>query len=356
MSYDLDELRARVDLEGLVNERTAPARRNGSTVYYHCPNPEHPDRSPSFTVNTSTQRWRCWSACDRSGGAIDLAVWLDGLTVGEAIERLAQRVGLEPTGGTRSPRPTRSTFTPAASPPPPPVKYVTVPVDTAEPVSDDEAAPIITMFLDDRGWSEALLEVVPLSVVRDRSGRYRVRIPFLKGGRPLLWQDRATHPIQEPKYLTPAGAVLYPFHLDSLSRYEGEPETWPACPVLGCPAVWIVEGPTDAMTLLNLWPTMSVIGLPGVGAWSSSYAPLLADLPVVVITDNDDAGRELSRKLAADLEPYCAVIPVDVPEGVNDVSAWYRAYLGEPQMFTDDLIELVHAAADRVAGTAEVMS
>ena len=103
----------RLDLEAEVERRAGPPTRvSGGTATFHCPNRDHPDKMPSFTVKDG--RWRCWSACDRGGDVIDLVAWLDGLTKGEAIEELARRVGLERQTLPRPAQPAR-TLTPDAA-------------------------------------------------------------------------------------------------------------------------------------------------------------------------------------------------------------------------------------------------
>lgn len=83
----------RIDLLGEIERRAGPpVRTSGGTATFHCPHPDHPDQRPSFTVKDG--RWRCWSACDIGGDAVDLFVWLDELSKAEAIERLAGQVGL----------------------------------------------------------------------------------------------------------------------------------------------------------------------------------------------------------------------------------------------------------------------
>jgi hypothetical protein len=351
-TYDLATLKDRADLVAEVADRTGhPGKYAGATVTFPCPNPSHADRHPSFTVNTSTGRWKCWSQCGRGGDVIELVEWLDGLNTGEAIRYLAGRYGL--TADTS--RADTRRRAPKAPPAPKPPAVVTRPDDTSRPHPDpEEAARILDTFCEGRKWSAKTAAAVGLSVVLDRDGKPRVRFPFLRGGELLLWQDRATLEGQGPKWITPAGAVLYPFGLDGLEAFGGNLDDCPPCPIIGVPAVWIVEGPADAVTLLNLWPTLTVLGLPGTPSWKAHYAEALQGLPVVVIMDNDDPGRKVRAAITADLHTAGAVpLNVEVPADYNDLSEWYAA--AGWRTFATDFLDLTEAAED-AALTEEVAS
>src|SRR5690606_37423102 len=56
--------------------------------------PFHDDKSPSFYVRPSVGSFHCFG-CGEGGGVIDFLMRIDHLTFPEAVERLAQRVGVE---------------------------------------------------------------------------------------------------------------------------------------------------------------------------------------------------------------------------------------------------------------------
>jgi hypothetical protein len=345
--YDLDDVKRRADVAREVADRSGAGKVSGSTITYRCPNPSHPDTHPSFTVKTTTGAWGCWSRCDAHGtGAIDLVMWLDGCDLADAVEYLGDKYRADRRTNSSSTNRHRRPSTPAMKPKPTP-RLVTTPEDTARTIPQDSAQRILDRFLAGRGWSAETAEMLGLSVVVDRYGRPRVRVPFLLDGTAHLWQDRATEPEQSPKWLTPSDAVLYPLGVDCLRRYDGPADTWPTCPIVGCPAVWIVEGPADAVTLLNLWPTLSVLGLPGATSWKPHYSTALSGLVVVVITDNDPAGTTLRATLNDELGNLCAVVNVPVPETVNDLGEWYQVAGWET--FCAELLNAVDAAADAEA-------
>lgn len=339
--YDLDELKRRADLVAEVADRAGEdGRRSGRSVSFRCPNPSHPDRSRSFTVDRDRGRWRCWSQCDRSGDVIDLVVWLDNVTARDAIEHLAGRYGLS----ARTPATGRTTSRPK-NPPPPPVRTVSPATDTARPHPDPErAAHLLARFVEGREWSPEVAESVGLSVVLDSKGRPRVRFPFHRGGEVLVWQDRSTGD-HEPKWLTPSGATLYPFGLEQLERYPADLDAGPVCPVAGLPAVWLVEGPADAVTLRSVWPTITALGVPGSGGWRMNYAHALRGLSVVVVTDNDPAGEKLREKVNPDLRDAGAFpVNVHVPAEYGDLSDYFLA-VGRDR-FAHDFYVLANSAPE----------
>jgi DNA primase len=341
MSYDVADLKDRADLAREVADRVGSGKVAGKTITYPCPNPSHSDTHPSFTVDTVAQRFRCWSQCGKGGDVIDLVEWLDGLSTADAIEYLGRKYRANEQSRDEW---ARTAKRPAPSKPAP--KLVTRAKDKATPLDGDSSARILARFIESRGWSADTAQAVGLSVVRDSKGAARVRFPFLKDGEPLVWQDRATQDGQLPKWLTPKGATLYPFGIDCLDRYDLSPDLWPVCPVVGAPAVWIVEGPADAVTLLNLWPTLSVLGCPGVEGWKPHYSQAVEGLPVVVVADNDTAGENLRAVLDEELADLAAVIHVRVPEQHNDLGEWYLGAGWET--FCADLIGLTDAAAAAV--------
>jgi hypothetical protein len=279
--------------------------------------------------------------------------WLDGLNTRDAIVYLADRYGLT-ADASRSDSPRRAPVKKAPPAPKPPA-VVTRPDDTSRPHPDPvEAARILDTFLEGRKWSAKTAEAVGLSVVLDRERLPRVRFPFLRGGELLLWQDRATLDGQLPTWITPTGAVLYPFGIDGLEAFGASLDDCPACPIVGVPAVWIVEGPADAVTLLNLWPALTVLGLPGTHSWQARYAEAVQGLPVVVVMDNDPPGREARAAITADLHNAGAVpLNVEVPAEHNDVGQWYLATGRET--FAAELFDLIEAA-ENAAVPEEVAS
>lgn len=287
----LSDLVDRVDLCSLLERYSGPGKPSGHTVLFRCPNPEHPDNHPSFTVNRSKagkQQGRCFSQCNWHGDALDLVQWLEGLSAGEAAAWLRRWLGdaeWEP-----APR------APKAAPKPSAPRVLT---DSAPKPDPDRAAWLLGKYLEARGWPTEVVDRFGLEVVTDSHGAERIRHPYYSptasGGWVLSWwQDRGTKG-SRIKWLSPKDAPPVLYNLRSLETDE-------------LSAVVITEGPADCITAtlaLEDLPSVAVIGVPGAGAWRTEWAELLTGLRVVVAADDDEAGRRLEEAVRASVR--CSV-------------------------------------------------
>lgn len=98
----IDDLLARVDIVDVVQERVA-LKRAGRDWSARCP--FHDERSPSFTVSPAKQFYHCFG-CGAHGSAIGFLMNYDRLEFQDAVEELANRVGLKVPyeGGRAAPR------------------------------------------------------------------------------------------------------------------------------------------------------------------------------------------------------------------------------------------------------------
>ena len=101
----------------------------------------------------------------------------------------------------------------------------------------------------------------------------------------------------------------------------------------------IVEGEKDADNLTDALKKLDLKGGrvavttnfegAGPGKWSRSYSPYFAGKDVVILPDNDDAGRARGEEIAASIYPYAAGIKVvmlsDLPEK-GDVSNYLESH------------------------------
>lgn len=304
MDDRIPDILERVDMHALVlREGAVESNRVGT---YHCPAPAHEDRTPSFTVKAG--HWRCWSACAADGDAIDLLIWLRGLTKAEAIDELAALVGLE-----------RRTEAPA-------------PAMKAE-------RDLLLSWCRRRGWGPWVADELGLSVVADSFGRPRVRFPFRLNGAVPYHQDRAADDHVAVRWLSPKGGRPIPYEADRLhlARERGY--------------VFVVEGLTDVAALVDVYTSPAVVGIPGAGAWRSSWAPAFADLGVYIFADNDGAGATFRGRVEADLRPAAsAVWQVAIPGAHNDVAAWRRGL--DPERFDAELMAAVEAVSGRPVAMA----
>ena len=86
----LDEIRARVALEGVIGKRVRLLRR-GREQLGLCP--FHKEKTPSFTVNEDKGFFHCFG-CGAHGDVIGFVMRDEGLSFPEAVERLAGDAGL----------------------------------------------------------------------------------------------------------------------------------------------------------------------------------------------------------------------------------------------------------------------
>ncbi len=85
------EIRDSVDLVALISEY-APLRRQGARFVGLCP--FHTEKSPSFGVARGRNFYYCFG-CQASGDAISFLRHVEGLSFMEALEKLAERAGIE---------------------------------------------------------------------------------------------------------------------------------------------------------------------------------------------------------------------------------------------------------------------
>ena len=95
MPGDFDRVKERVDIVQLVGERV-PLKKAGRAYSGLCP--FHSEKTPSFSVDPDRRTFHCWG-CDEKGDCFDWLMKLDGLDKGEALKVLAERAGIELTGG-----------------------------------------------------------------------------------------------------------------------------------------------------------------------------------------------------------------------------------------------------------------
>ena len=87
----IDDLLARVDIVDVIEPRVR-LRQRGRNLLARCP--FHEERTPSFNVSREKQFYYCFG-CRASGTAITFLMEYDGLGFVDAVEELAERVGLE---------------------------------------------------------------------------------------------------------------------------------------------------------------------------------------------------------------------------------------------------------------------
>ncbi len=87
----LDEVVARSDIVDII-ARHVELKKSGSNLMGLCP--FHHEKSPSFSVSPDKQLYYCFG-CGQGGGAFQFLMEHDGYSFPEAVEYLAEKVGLE---------------------------------------------------------------------------------------------------------------------------------------------------------------------------------------------------------------------------------------------------------------------
>jgi len=96
----IDDLLTRVDIVELIGHRV-PLKKAGKDYQARCP--FHDEKTPSFTVSQDKQFYHCFG-CGAHGTAIGFLMEYERLGFLEAVEALAQQVGLELPMDTGAPR------------------------------------------------------------------------------------------------------------------------------------------------------------------------------------------------------------------------------------------------------------
>ena len=89
---DIAAVRDRARIEEIVGSYVT-LRNAGGTMKGLCP--FHDEKTPSFQVTPSRGYWYCFGACAEGGDVIDFVRKIDNLSFVEAVERLADRVGIQ---------------------------------------------------------------------------------------------------------------------------------------------------------------------------------------------------------------------------------------------------------------------
>jgi DNA primase len=87
----IDDLLNRIDIVEIIDERV-PLKKKGREFWACCP--FHNEKSPSFSVSQNKQFYHCFG-CQQHGNAISFLMDYDHMEFVEAIETLAQHIGVE---------------------------------------------------------------------------------------------------------------------------------------------------------------------------------------------------------------------------------------------------------------------
>lgn len=140
----------------------------------------------------------------------------------------------------------------------------------------------------------------------------RLAIPNIcASGHVVGLKFRALNDGAEPKYDKPAGLPNRLFNLDALNRASD--------------MIALCEGELDAVILEQLG--VPCVGIQGANSWKRHHPSLFEGFDrVVMVTDADDKGRDLAKRVAQSDLP---VVVVEPPGGFKDATEAVVAGLGD---------------------------
>ena len=89
---DIAEVREKAAIDEVVSHYVTLRNAGGGSLKGLCP--FHDEKSPSFNVNPSRGFFHCFG-CGEGGDVIAFLMKIDGLGFAEAVERLADKYGVE---------------------------------------------------------------------------------------------------------------------------------------------------------------------------------------------------------------------------------------------------------------------
>jgi putative DNA primase/helicase len=120
--------------------------------------------------------------------------------------------------------------------------------------------------------------------------------------------------------------------------------------------VFIVEGEKDCDRLTHLG-AHATTNPGGAGKWVPTFAPYFADHDVVIVPDNDDAGLDHARAVAANLQPVARSVRVVELPGLppkGDVTDWLAAGGSVAELMRLAAATTPEIKGDRAADIAEI--
>jgi hypothetical protein len=331
-----DRLRETIDLAAVATNQLGPApgRRGerGRRLWWRCPLGTHEDSNPSFCVDPTKGRWRCFG-CGVHGDAAALVMKLRGMTFPEAVATLA--------GGPSPTRPGKAPGKPVARPAPPlPPEPSGLPEAAALALVQSAAARLWTpegaeslayltgprRRLAPETIGAARLGWTPGVMVPTRAGDRAFQaqgwvIPWFASGRLALVKIRQPDG-RRPKY---AEAFRDPVRLIC---YPSPEAIRPGQPLV------VVEGEFDALALgeaLGELAAVVTLGSASARPGPAALRPMLAAAPWFIATDRDSAGDQAAAGWPARARRVCPPAPfkdwTEAKAAGVDLARWWRAVL-----------------------------
>jgi 5S rRNA maturation endonuclease (ribonuclease M5) len=360
----LDEIKGAVPITSVLGqhiiwdkEKSVPGRRD---MWACCP--FHGEKSPSFHAEDDKGAYHCFG-CGVSGDHYKFLKELLGMTFPEAVEAVAEMAGISlPDSSSGSPRAPRQQYN-QPSPPPP---------DRAEPAPppsvEGKRKTVATYDYSDRDGNVVYqvcrrqIELPDGSFQRTKNGKgtwktFQQRRPSGLTDRSWIWG------LSAGEFMRPAaGKDWSAFDKERFSGWpNGERRQFdtdlkhtiyrhPAVEIgiFEGKTIWIAEGEKDVHTLES-FGFVATTNSGGGKHWSAHLAEIFRGADVVVLIDNDEAGRAREDLLGRSLRGIAARLRVlDLSQYVptlkesGDVTDWAEEHDGT----ADKLVEIAGTVPD----------
>jgi DNA primase len=245
-----------VPIEKELARRGIKLKRQGKELVGPCPRCDGTDR---FAINTVEQVWNC-RGCGKGGDGIALVEHLDGCDFVTAGTLLAGE-------------------------PPPKLNGKTGPLPTAK--GNDEFKKVVAATYSYADEAGALLFQTQRVEFQNPDGSF---VLTKEGKRKKTFRQRRPDPKQPGQWVWNVDGVrLVPYRLPELLEAVGNEQT-----------ILIVEGEAK-VDLLRSWNVPATCCAEGAKKWRPEHSEHLRGADIVVLPDNDAAGREHAELVAASL-------------------------------------------------------
>jgi len=336
----IDELRSALPIKNLV-ERDHKLRKAGSGEFKAIDD-------PSLTVSVPKNLWYDFGRGQQGGDIFAYEQFVSGCSFEEAVERLAQMVGMplpkpqQPNGNgqhqpsyDKGPPPGH----PAADPPrQAPRKQVTATYAYTDLDGGLLYEVVRSEWTDDNGKRQK--STIPRRPVPNEPGHWiwglkDCEYVRAKNGDFYAADGRESWPGERRRFDEPPAPTLY--RLEDVVAARNGPEAADA-------VIFLPEGEKDVDTLRS-WGLVATTSMGGVNGWQPHFAQHFADLDVVVLMDNDEPGRAFGQAKAAALRGIAGRVRLldwrdhapGCPEKF-DVSDWGAKVRGEHDVLLGEII------------------
>jgi DNA primase catalytic core len=328
----ISDLKASIDLVQYVQSRGIKLKKTVKEYLGLCP--LHDDHTPSFSVNSEKQLWKCFG-CNKGGDVITFVQELDKINFNEAVEKLGGTAGQPKAGGTSRLRLLNRVF------------------DFYARTWESDARGY--EYLKSRGiTSPAIFRRMRFgfcngSMIKTLSSQLKKELTdvgVLNKGREFF-HDCVVFPLMDSN-----GQIvnLYGRHITRQEhRFLPGPHSGLFYPPKGAQSLILTEGIIDALTLMEHEYT-NALAIWGVNGLTEDHLSFIRSERIMQLTlclDGDETGRKGVEQLTAKLKPTGAIIfSVDMPKDI-DINALFAQKDG-PSKFSP-LLEAAQRDVSREA-------